>query len=79
MAVGIVGSYQAHWDTQQHSGELKLNVWYGGWSMVETPLAVESAEEMQLLIDLLRNENPIWLDSATLRTGNWEPVGEGEE
>lgn len=79
MAVGMVGSYQAYWDTQQHNGQVKLHVWYGqGWSLVEVALAVESAEEMQLLVDLLRNEKPIWFDSGKLRTG-LEPVGEGEE
>ena len=75
----MVGSYQAHWDTQQHNGEIKLKAWFGGWTSIDLTLQVETAAEMQLLIDLLRNEKPIWYDSGTLRTGHWEPVGEGEE
>lgn len=81
MPVGMVGSYQAHWSTQQHKGQIKIQAWFGaGWGTTALTLEVESPEEMLVLVDLLRNEKPIWYDSdgGKIRTGQWEPVGEAE-
>jgi hypothetical protein len=81
MALGMVVGYQAHWNTENHDGEIKLRTWFGGgYTTVDLAFDMDGAEEMQLLVDLLRNEYPIWYDSSkkTIRTGHWETVGEGE-
>ncbi len=77
-----VFDYRAFWDCQNKSGRLELHgLATGGRYGVDTTITVEVAEpdEMRMLVDLLRNENPVFYDRAagTLETGQ-EFVGEGE-
>lgn len=41
-------------------------------------LLVDSAAEASLLIDILRNEKPVYVDSNNLLLSGFEMVGEGE-
>ncbi len=80
MALTQIARYYSRWDLDSHNGRIAL---YNASNAVLDNRTFANPEEFQVIIDLLRNEKPLWYDSATkhLRTGygaNGEPVGEGE-
>ena len=70
-----VTSYVVHWDVDDHRGNIQLNLANNqGWA-----IGGQTPEEMYMLVDLLRNEKPIYFD--TLKRSlhlSFEPVGENE-
>ncbi len=78
-----VVSYRVKWNLNSHTGQIYVHVPSGSpqppyvTSYVLTPT---SPQEMQMLVDLLRNEKPIQYDTSTkeLQLGEYELVGEGE-
>ena len=80
MPSGLVTSYRAEWNAQQNKGLLKLMVWTSSTTIEELTVATDSAQEMLLLLDLLRNEKPISYNSETMTiVTTQEIVGEGEK
>ena len=77
-------SYKAKWNLSTHSGQIDIKLWSGNLSNPQATftatLQPQSPEEMHMLVDLLRNEEPIDYEVSTkeLRLGEWEVVGEGE-
>lgn len=76
-------SYKARWDMDTHTGQIDLKLWAGQpntHSTFNATLLLQSPEEMSMLVDLMRNENPLDYDTSTkeLRLGEWEVPGEGE-
>jgi len=77
-------SYRAKWNLNNHSGQIDVKLWAGNLSNPHATVAVtlqpQTPEEMHMLVDLLRNEEPIEYDSTSkeLRLGDWEVTGEGE-
>ena len=76
--------YSAKWNLNNHTGQIVLKVSAGTLSnplnsFIAT-LQVQTPEELNMLVDLLRNEKPIEYDSTSkeLRLGEWEVTGEGE-
>ncbi|HEV8484038.1 MAG TPA: hypothetical protein VGV87_10885 [Blastocatellia bacterium] len=79
-------SYKAKWNLNSHSGQIDVQLWAGNLGgnphgTFTATLQPQTPEEMQMLVDLLRNEKPIEYDSAAkeLRLGEWEVAGEGEQ
>lgn len=76
-----VKSYYAAWNTEHHTGKITLywgpNVSDSNWLVAP---AISDPLEFQVMIDLLRNESPVFFDPRTkvLSVGA-EPVGEGED
>jgi len=68
-----VDSYKIVWNPSNNEGTILLHVSEG----VEQ-LHLDSAAEGSLLLDILRNEKPVYVEDGILFTG-FEPVGEGEE
>ena len=68
-----IESYKISWNVANDEGIILLQTADG----VEQ-LLVDSAAEASLLIDLLRNEKPVFVENNLLFTG-FEPVGEGSE
>ncbi len=76
MAGVKVTTYYARWNPVTHSGFVQI-YWDGGFrSFSEFTVPTE----FQVIVDLLRNEKPIWWDDVRehISTGSGEPVGEGE-
>jgi hypothetical protein len=77
-------SYSAKWNLNNHSGRINVKLAAGTLSnphaTVTATLQPQTPEEMQMLVDLLRNEKPIEYDSTSkeLWLGEWEVTGEGE-
>jgi hypothetical protein len=78
-------SYKAKWNLNTHSGQIDVKLWAGNLggnpqSTVTATLQPQTPAEMQMLVDLLRNEKPIDYDSNArlLSLGEWEVTGEGE-
>jgi hypothetical protein len=77
-------SYKAKWNLNTHSGQIEVKLWAGNPSNIHATVTAtfqpQTAEEMHMLVDLMRNEKPIEYDTATkeLRLGEWEVAGEGE-
>ncbi|WP_440955666.1 hypothetical protein ACSAZK_01480 [Methanosarcina sp. Mfa9] len=72
-----VKSYYARWKPENHTGYIVI-YWEGG-SKTFPESSFESPQEFQVVVDLLRNEKPIWWDEPTGRLfASGEPVGEGE-
>lgn len=72
-----VKSYYARWSPPRHHGYIQI-YWQGG-SQVFPEASFDSPAEFQIVVDLLRNEKPVWWDEATERLyAHYEPVGEGE-
>jgi len=69
-----IESYKVAWNTPADEGFIMLNTKDGGLERLE----VDSAAEALLLLDILRNEKPVYCEGPVLLTG-FEPVGEGEE
>ncbi len=80
MAQHQIVRYYARWDLDNHNGRITLYDLSN--SYVETRI-YDNPEEFQLIVDLLRNEKPLWFDDGPkwLKTGygaSGEPVGEEE-
>ena len=75
MHVEIKG-YAFFWHAGHNEGSLHLQLADGG----STKVHVDSAQEGTLLLDVLRNEKPVFFDpqNELIMTG-MEPVGEGED
>ena len=75
MATSKIEKYQMAWNAGRNEGMLVLLMEDG--HTVNQP--IDSAEEGMFLVDLLRNEEPVFYDAASdvILTG-FEPVGEGE-
>ena len=77
-------SYSAKWNLNNHTGQIVLKVsaatLSNPYATVVATLQVQTPEELNMLVDLLRNEKPIEYDSTSkeLRLGEWEVTGEGE-
>ena len=75
MAMIQVTSYVVFWDIDDHRGNIQLNLANNqGWA-----IGGQTPDEMHMLVDLLRNEKPIYFDtSSRLLSTSFEPVGEKE-
>jgi len=72
-----VNTYYARWSPTKHTGYVVL-YWSGG-SKTLPEQSFQSPTEFQIIVDLLRNEKPVWWDEPTSRLFcHNEPVGEGE-
>jgi len=80
MALTQIARYYSRWDLDSHDGRIAL---YDASNNELDNRVYTSAEEFQLIVDLLRNESPLWFDTVVrhLRTGfgaTGEPDGEEE-
>ncbi|MEL6615756.1 MAG: hypothetical protein AAFQ43_08465 [Bacteroidota bacterium] len=81
----IVQSYRARWNTREKTGFITLHVFgalpHNPFLETTQGIEVDDAEEMHLLLDILRNEKPLRYNRSTgeLYTSNREPIGEAEE
>ena len=75
MAWSQVTAYYVFWDVDDHNVNIQLNLADNtGWA-----IGGQTPEEMHMLVDLLRNESPIYFeDTSRLLIVGSEPVGEGE-
>ena len=75
MATLDVVSYVVFWDIDGHFGSIQLNL----SNSTGHAIGGQTAPEMHMLLDILRNEKPLRFNDVTklLSTG-FEPVGEGE-
>lgn len=72
-----VQKYYARWSPTKHHGYIII-YWEGGSKRFPEG-SFTNPVEFQIVVDLLRNESPIWWDEATERLfASQEPVGEGE-
>jgi hypothetical protein len=80
MARGGIVNYRVEWTAQHHRGALTLRVWTGATTIESFTIPITNVQEMQLLIDVVRNEKPLSYDSdtMTISTGD-EMVGEGDK
>ena len=69
-----IDTYKITWRPCENVGLIHLGLADGSGGKIE----VESAQEMSLLVDMLRNEAPVFWDPVHcfIMTG-FEPVGEG--
>lgn len=80
MALKQIAKYYARWSLDNHNGAIYL--WDAGGTSLGS-LTIDNPEEFRVAVDLLRNEEPVYLGTTTnqIRTG-WgasaEPVGDGE-
>lgn len=72
-----VERYYARWSPTNHHGYIII-YWDGG-AKAFPESSFSSPAEFQVVVDLLRNEEPVWWDEPTQRLyASNEPVGEGE-
>ncbi len=72
-----VKTYYARWSPINHHGYVII-YWDGG-SKAFPESSFPTPVEFQIVVDLLRNEKPVWWDDPTKRLyAHQEPVGEGE-
>lgn len=72
-----VKRYYARWSPPKHHGYVIIH-WDGG-ARAFPESSFQTPGEFQIVVDLLRNEEPVWWDEATGRLyASNEPVGEGE-
>lgn len=75
MANSKIEKYQMAWNAGKNEGMLILLLEGGG--TINQP--IDSAEEGYFLLDMLRNEDPVFYDAnADIILTGFEPVGEGE-
>ena len=76
MAESAVKSYSPAWYLHQHRGYIQIMTEGGRvWGLE----GFQGPEEFMLVVDLLRNEQPVLWDDANMRLRtSLEPVGEGE-
>lgn len=80
MALTQVARYYSRWDLDNHNGRIAL---YNSSNSEIDNRTYSNPEEFQLIVGMLRFEQPLWLDTDAkfLRTGfgsGGEPVGEEE-
>ena len=74
MAYHTLTSYQAYWRPERGYGV--ITAYYADTFKQQT---ISSASEMAMIMDLLRNEKPVYIsDSTWAFTTSNEPVGEEE-
>ena len=71
-----ISGYREVWDLNDHRGGVVLIMEAGD----TTYLRLENPAEFNAVIDILRNEKPVYYDRKRqfIQTGE-EPIGEGEE
>lgn len=79
MAYYNIERYMARWNYEDHYGDLNIGYRSDGsmrWKLIRT----QDSSEYAVMIDLLRNEKPVWYDDRNhyLQTTHSEFVGEGE-
>ncbi|CAG2534729.1 hypothetical protein Q2T41_09345 [Maribacter confluentis] len=76
MAAIHIIQYRAGWDLNNNYGILQLRSQNGTWSSLKK---INDPNEFQVIMDLLRNEHPIFHDtkSDVIRTTN-EDIGDNE-
>jgi hypothetical protein len=76
MATFEVKSYVIFWDIDGHFGNIQLNLSNNqGFA-----IGGQTPEEMHMLVDILRNEKPLYFDTTSkLLSTSFEPAGEGEK
>lgn len=79
MASVRVERYYARWSPFNHDGYIVIYTEGGGGTAFDET-QFQTPAEFQIVVDLLRNEKPVWWDPADQRlyVSN-EPVGEGEQ
>ncbi len=75
-----VARYYSRWDFDDHQGRIAL---YDAKNSTIDNRVYANVKEFYLIVDMLRNEKPLWFDASTkhLRTGYGvvgEPIGEEE-
>ena len=76
MAVEVT-KYYARWSPTRHHGYIIID--WSGDSKAFPERSFTNPTEFQIVVDLLRNEKPVWWDESTQRLfASGEPVGEGE-
>jgi len=71
-----IKEYQAAWNISTHEGHIHLRKEDGTWGQ---PIIVSDPNEFSVIVDLLRNEKPIFHnEESNLLSTLREPVGEGE-
>jgi hypothetical protein len=75
MAMKLITSYQAWWRPQDSKGHFWFT-YFDGQRIRTTDV---NAESFSIVIDILRNEKPVYGDHTTAAvTTQTEPTGEGE-
>lgn len=75
MAAKMVEKYQLGWQHAAHKGSLVLLFQGGGFKQLNNM----PAQDYQAMVDLLRNEAPVWYDdNQSLLASTHELVGEAE-
>ena len=71
----IVKAYKGYWRPQANYGVLTIY-----YDTTYNQQKIDTPQEMLTVVDLLRNEKPVWFhtDTKAIATGP-EPVGEEEE
>ena len=70
-------SYYARWSPENHDGYVTI-YWDGGVKGFPSS-CFNSPGEFQIVVDLLRNESPVWWSESSQRLyTSQEPVGEAE-
>lgn len=69
-----IEAYKIAWNVPEDQGVITLHTLPEGIEQ----LHLNSAAEASLLVDMLRNEKPVYVENGVIFTG-FEPVGEGEE
>ncbi len=78
MAYHKIQKYMASWDFEEHHGYINLGIETDeglDWKITK----IENPSEYQVMIDLLRNEDPLFLAGTRIQTRHDEMVGEGEK
>lgn len=77
MAHHQITDYYASWNYKKHSGHFVF-YWEGGNNIIPG-VEITDPAEYQVMLDLLRNEKPLWWNSNRERLSTMiEPIGEGE-
>ncbi|MAD43482.1 MAG: hypothetical protein CMI02_08410 [Oceanospirillaceae bacterium] len=75
MAYFEIESYAVHWDTQENTGTIQLNMINGEVHAIKQL----TASTVHMLMDLLRNEKPLYFDTDRQSVhSHFEPIGENE-
>ena len=80
MAYHNIIRYMARWNYKNHYGDLNVGYKVGTTARWKN-IRVTDANEFSVMVDLLRNEKPVYYDDANdyLQTSHGEFVGEGED
>jgi hypothetical protein len=76
MAMIEISAYSVYWHATERSGDVRVNLIDDS----SFTLGGLTADEVRMLVDLLRNEKPVYFDPERRTVFvAWEPVGEGED